>query len=430
MKYWLIGALSLSLTACNNTTMESETGAASASVSAPNKAYSQADYTYLAISQPDTMSAASKRALARNYHKNEQWFGEFRHETLFGDFAFDPNVSRRDPSKVLKVDNVFYTWYTRTTGEAVGFGTGDPNAKVFPWDQAEIWYATSKDGYHWQEKGRALGTGDVGQFDDRSVFTPEVLAHQGMFYLVYQAIKAPYLNRTKNTVAMAYSSSPDGPWRKLDAPILTASDTGEWAGTQDNRFLVKSQGDFDSHKVHDPTLLFYRDKFYLYYKGERMGERKTAGGREIRWGVAIADNPQGPYIKSAFNPITHSGHELCVWQYQDGIAIVSSHDGPEKQTIQYAPDGINFEIMSYLPSVPSAIGLVESLDKNAYPTAGLEWGLYHEYVIPPGKTWMSGINHIKRFSFNAPNRVSMQGDSIGNTPQNNSGEFINKQSDH
>ncbi|MBN25521.1 MAG: glycosyl hydrolase [Alteromonadaceae bacterium] len=399
MKYLLLGASALILTACNSASISPSKRSDPSSLAAPSHAYSQADYDYLAISDPEKMSAASKRALARNYHKNEEWFGEFRHETLFGDFAFDEDVSRRDPSKVLKINGVFYTWYTRTTGETKGFGTGDPDAKVFPWDHAEIWYATSKDGYHWQEKGRAVGPGQAGQFDDRSVFTPEVLAHKGTYYLVYQAIKAPYLNRTKNTVAMAYSSSPEGPWRKLDAPILTASDTGEWAGTQDNHFLVKSQGDFDSHKVHDPTLLFYRNKFYLYYKGERMGERKTAGGREIRWGVAIADNPQGPYIKSDFNPITHSGHELCVWQYQDGIAIVSSHDGPEKQTIQFAPDGINFEIMAYLPTVPSAMGLVESLDKNAHPTAGLEWGLYHEYVIPAGKTWMSGGNQIKRFSF-------------------------------
>lgn len=362
---------------------------------------------YLAITNPQKMSSASKRALERGYHLNDQWFGKFYTKSLTGDLKLEEGVSRRDPSKVILVDGIYYTWYTKAYGEAVGFGTGDPAAKVFPWDLSEIWYASSKDGWHWHEIGIAVGMGESGRFDDRSVFTPEVLAHKGKYYLVYQAIKAPYLNRTKNTVAMAIANSPHGPWVKLAEPILEASNTGEWLGKEDNRFKVKSQGDFDSHKVHDPTLLFYNDKFFLYYKGERKGEKITAGGREIRWGVAIADKVEGPYIKSDYNPITHSGHELCVWQYKEGIAIVSSHDGPEKQTIQFAEDGINFEIMSYIAEVPSAMGLVESLDRNSHPTAGLAWGLYHEYHVPEGKTWYSGTNYIGRFSFK-PNFQSLE----------------------
>lgn len=376
--------------------------------------YSAEALDYLAITDPDKMSSASKRALERGYHLNQEWYGRFYTKKITGDLGLEDGVVRRDPSKVLLIDGLYFTWYTKTYGEAVGFGTGDPDAKVFPWDLSEIWYATSKDGWHWSEQGKAVGMGNRGDFDDRSVFTPEVLAHDGKFYLVYQAIKAPYLNRTKNTVAMAIAESPHGPWKKLPEPILTASNTGEWLGNEDNRFKVKSQGEFDSHKVHDPTLLFYRNKFYLYYKGERMGEKMTSGGREIRWGVAIANNVEGPYVKSEYNPITQSGHELCVWQYKDGVAIISSHDGPEKRTMQFAKDGINFEIMSYLEDVPAAIGLVESLDKDRYPTAALEWGLYHEYHVPEGKTWLSGTNYIGRFSFSSSYK---------------SAEFINKKDD-
>ncbi len=35
------------------------------------------------------------------------------------------------------------------------------------------------------------------------------------------------------------------------------------------------KGDFDGHKVHDPCILPYRGKYYLYYKGEQMGEEIT-----------------------------------------------------------------------------------------------------------------------------------------------------------
>jgi len=74
-----------------------------------------------------------------------------------------------------------------------------------------------------------------------------------------------------------------------------------------------------------------------------MGEEITFGGRQIRHGVAIADDPLGPYIKSPYNPISNSGHEICVWPYQGGIASLITTDGPEKNTIQWAADGINFE---------------------------------------------------------------------------------------
>ncbi|WP_298531025.1 glycosyl hydrolase [uncultured Algibacter sp.] len=361
--------------------------------------YTQEDYDFLAIGNPEKMSSASKRALRNNYHKNEEWFGTFRNHELKGDVGYEKGVIRRDPTMVIQVNDLYYTWYSKSVGKTYGFGTGDPEKKVFPWDKTEIWFATSKDGWVWKEQGVAVTFGPKGEYDDRSVFTPEILAHEGKYYLVYQCIQFPYLNRSFNTVGMSIADSPNGPWKRLATPILEASKDGEWLGEEDSRFAVKSQGSFDSQKVHDPTLLYYKDKFYLYYKGERMGERNTAGGREIRWGVAIADNITGPYVKSEYNPITHSGHELCVWKYMDGIAMVSSADGPERQTIQYAPDGINFEIMSYVNQVPSAMGLVTTLDNDKHPTEALSWGLQHLSKNYPGKPWWAGDQYLARFSF-------------------------------
>lgn len=362
--------------------------------------YSQETLNYLGIKDTEHLSAASKRALERGYDKNAEWFGHFQVENLTGDFAYEPGVIRRDPSKVLKINGRYYTWYTKSIGPGHGFETGDPNKKVFPWDKSEIWYASSADGYDWKEEGIAVGMGATGSYDDRSVFTPEVLAHGGQYYLVYQTVKAPYLLRTYNQIGMAVADNPSGPWTKLDKPILSpSSETGEWKGDKDDRFAVVSQGEWDSHKVHDPTLISYKNKFYLYYKGERKGEKMTMGGREIRWGVAIADNIEGPYIKSKYNPITHSGHELAIWHYDGGIAMVSGHDGPEKETIQWAKDGINFEIMAVVNDVPPALGLVQSLDSEKHPTEALKWGLAHTYKAKPGKTWLESDNHITRFTF-------------------------------
>lgn len=242
---------------------------------------------------------------------------------------------------------------------------------------------------YWKEEGAAITAGKAGNYDDRAVFTPEVLAHEGKYYLVYQTVKSPYTNRQFEEIALAYSDSPFGPWTKTDEPILSPSKDGEWLGDEDNRFYVKSKGSFDSHKVHDPCLMYFNKKFYLYYKGECMGEKMNMGGREIKHGVAIADNVLGPYVKSEYNPISNSGHEVAVWEQNGGMASLITTDGPEKNTIQWAADGINFEIMSHIKGAPEALGILRTTEKLDDP--GLQQGLCHKYDA----TW--NWNYICRY---------------------------------
>lgn len=338
------------------------------------------------------LSSASQRAL--NYTQGPEWFCQFKVSDLKGDFQYEEGVIRRDPSAVIKISDTYYVWYTKGEGETVGFGSGDSSKKVFPWDLTEVWYATSKDGWNWKEKGLAIGRSPAGSYDDRAVFTPEIFAHEGRYYLVYQVVKAPYVVRVKNSIGMAISESANGPWKKLPEPILRPADNGKWLGNEDNRFKVIAKGDFDSHKVHDPCLIYYKGKFYLYYKGEQMGEEMNFGGREIKWGVAIADKPEGPYVKSEYNPVTNSGHEVCVWPYKGGIAALLTTDGPEKNTIQYAPDGINFEIVAVLKGAPEALGVYRSEDPDKSPLEGIRWGLCHVYK--------DGWQYIRRFETYRP----------------------------
>jgi hypothetical protein len=322
------------------------------------------------------LSAASLRAL--NYNKGPEWFCDFNIKPTTGNLGkIEPGVVRRDPSAIIQVGGLYHVWYSRSTGPSFGFGSGDPNAKTFPWDYCDISHGVSRDGVAWNEVGIAVRRGAAGAYDDRSVFTPEVLAHDGKFYLVYQVVKSPYVRRSFEHAAIAVADSPDGPWRKSPAPILEATADGEWLGEEDNRFLVKRKGSFDSHKVHDPCLVPYRGKFYLYYKGETMGEEMNFGGREIKWGVAITARPEGPYRRSELNPVTNSGHEVCVWPYRGGVAALLTTDGPEKNTLQWAPDGLNFEIMAVIKHTPEALGLFRTPDHEKGPLEGLRWGLSH-----------------------------------------------------
>ncbi|WP_194766250.1 carbohydrate-binding protein [Tamlana sp. I1] len=331
-----------------------------------------------------------------NVPNDTDWNVTFTETNLTGDFAPNATYTRRDPSAAIQHNGLYYVWYTYKLSEtSTYFGTNNVNDNVFPWDYCDIYYATSPDGYQWSEQGVAVARGASGNFDDRSVFTPEIFEHENKFYLIYQAVKHPYIQRVKNTVAMAVADSPNGPWTKLDAPILRPTDNGIWATNSTSRFDVVEKGDFDSQKVHDPCLMFYNNKFYLYYKGERMGEEKYCGEREIRWGVAIADNPTGPYVKSEYNPITTSGHEVSVWNYDDGIAIIQKLDGPERGSVQFAPDGLNFEMKGTATHVPDALGIFRANSAGSKPTSGVTWGLAHQLKwdgqVDGG--WM----HLKRF---------------------------------
>jgi hypothetical protein len=342
----------------------------------------------LAAQAKKPLSAASRRALA--YTKGPEWFCTFRQEPVQGDLVYNEGVHRRDPSAVLLIDGLYHVWYTKSSGPSAGFDNGDHNKKV--------WHATSPDARTWKEQGLAVGRGPAGAFDDRSVFTPEVLAHNGRYYLVYQVVQYPYRRRSLEHVALAHADSPNGPWTKLPKPILSPSNDGEWLGTDDNRFLVKSRGSFDSHKTHDPCLVVRNGKFWLYYKGEIMGESMTYGGREIAWGVAVAEKIEGPYAKSPYNPVTNSGHEVAVWPYKGGVAALLTTDGVEKDTIQYAPDGVNFEIMAHIKNPPQALGLFRTPDPDKGPLEGLRWGLCHAF----GR---GGWGFIQRYEVDERNKM-------------------------
>jgi hypothetical protein len=128
--------------------------------------------------------------------------------------------------------------------------------------------------------------------------------------------------------------------------------------------------------------LIYKGKIYLYYKGSPG--QKRGGDNIIRaQGVAIANHPVGPFEKSPLNPVLNSGHETCLWPYRTGIAAMVSLDGPEKNTVQYAPDGVNFQMMSLLQVPPIAPGpFVPDAFADNGDGRGITWGLCH--INPDG----------------------------------------------
>jgi len=331
-------------------------------------------------------SAAMKRYQTIWQNKNpydNEFYSSFAYSELKG-LPMEEGVSRRDASQIIKVADSYYVYYTKVTmpnkQPPVGYQKADINTPANTWDMADIYYATSKDSIHWQEQGIAVPRGPKGEFDDRSVFTPGVLAWQGKYYLYYQAVKFPYNQRSKNVIGMSWSNSPAGPWHRHDKPILTTGRSGVWQGEKPNRSKIKEEGDFDSLKVHDPFLLVFNNKIHMYYKAHPMG---LSGKLKLTYpdfsgGLATADSPYGPFIKHPQNPVLNSGHEVVLWPYKSGIAALVTANGPEKNTIQWSPDGVNFEIKAHIVLPPDAAGpYVPDAYTNTKNGQGITWGISH-----------------------------------------------------
>ena len=159
----------------------------------------------------DTISAAMLRHRADD--SQNELYARFRYSPVTG-LGYEAGVNRRDPSTIIKVGDTYYVWYTRSN-----------NAKL-SWANADIWYATSKDGWHWAEQGPAVERGPDGSFDDLSVFTANILLAEGQYYLTYQAERKH--GYEINVIAMAIADSPDGPWEKLPEPLLEPTRDGKW----------------------------------------------------------------------------------------------------------------------------------------------------------------------------------------------------------
>jgi len=276
--------------------------------------------------------------------------------------GFDEAVTRRDPSDVIRVGSTYHVWYTKTAHGHSGY-------------DATIWHARSTDGLSWTEQGEALPRGEAGAWDAASVFTPNILVAKGRYYLFYTAIpEHEVLEETPTAIGVAAADSPAGPWvRCSENPILRVSERPET---------------FDSFRVDDACLIVRGGRYWLYYKGRQQGRSP----RETKMGVAIADEPTGPFIKSFANPVVDSGHEVLVWPHRSGVAALIAPVGPQRNTVQYAPDGIHFSPAGRVKDVPKAPGAFRS-DAFADPRSGegIRWGISMKHRPRP---------HLLRFDCN------------------------------
>jgi hypothetical protein len=260
----------------------------------------------------------------------------------------EKGVMRRDPSDVIKVGDLYYVWYSKGT--------------IGPGYDATVWYATSADGRTWTEKGMALAKGKRGTWEGASVFTPNIMVAEGRYWLFYTGTSRKFGKgfNPDSKIGIAVSDSPEGPWERLATnPALKNSDKPE---------------DFDSHLVDDACLIVREGKYWFYYKGRQLGKSPA----QTQMGLAIAEKPQGPYVRVEDNPVIPGNHEVLVWPQGKGVAAMIGTTGPThiKNTVQYAEDGIHFTKTHNVKSGPWAGGAYRP---DAFTQSGKgdipEWGV-------------------------------------------------------
>ena len=166
------------------------------------------------------MSAAVERmytAYDAPQPQNNELFSQFKYTELKGfDYnGHDGTITRRDPSKILLHKGKYYVWYTHRETPTPPQGAAK-SSDVIPssdWDLADIWYATSEDGFTWEEQGVAIKRPEKPLVGWRSVTTTDILEWKGKFYLYYQGFMETSGKRGDDCpVAVSYANSPDGPW--------------------------------------------------------------------------------------------------------------------------------------------------------------------------------------------------------------------------
>lgn len=171
-------------------------------------------------------------------------------------------------------DEKYYLFYSRWPEE---FGH---DAWV---THSEVAYAVSDHPYgDFVPVGLAL-SGAGGRAWDRDVIhNPTVLEHDGRYYMYYMGNygNGEYWNhRNHQRVGVAVAEEPGGPWIRSERPLIEVT-----------------EGSFDHLLTSNPTVTRGGDgRFYMVYKAVADGIMPKGGA--VVCGTAVADCPEGPFIK-------------------------------------------------------------------------------------------------------------------------------------
>jgi len=210
---------------------------------------------------------------------------------------------------------------------------------------SEVAYAVSQDPLGpYTYKGIALQGSGGDNWDADVIHNPTVIKINGKYYMYYTGNKGNgeyWVHRNNQRIGVAVADVPSGPWKRFDRPVIDIS-PGSW----------------DHLMTSNPTVTqMYDGKVLMVYKGVGNGELPKGGA--VVCGVAIADNPEGPFKKAAgpimVNPENDwSVEDPFIWRGDDRYyALVKDFQGyftgGEKGSVALfeSIDGIDWQVSEH-----------------------------------------------------------------------------------
>jgi len=151
----------------------------------------------------------------------------------------------------------------------------------------------------------------TGFWDGTTCHNPLIKQIDGKYGLFYMG-NANGKTNTKR-IGLATADSLSGPWTRPDKPLLDAGESGAW----------------DDHCTTNPAFIKHPNgQYWLYYKGWNDYDYVNAPDPKIRgnrkYGLAIADKLEGPYVRYSGNPILDFSKKGNNTQLEDAFVWIEN----------------------------------------------------------------------------------------------------------
>ncbi len=273
-----------------------------------------------------------------------------------GDIDFSKMLKPAPLSSKFINDN-FYIW----CGTAVKGDDGNYNLYYSRWPRAnkhgdwvrgsEITHAVSKSIFGpWQFKDVALPPRSANFWDSTTTHNPTVMRFDNKYYLYYtgntgdnQVMGFNWIHRNNQRIGVAVADNPNGPWKRFDKPVI---DIGSDPDAHDAKCIA------------NPSVTKMNNgKYLMVYKAIAGRNKPPAYGPVVHL-TAVADKPEGPFIKqnkpiftSTINPnMPFPAEDPYIWN-QNGTyyAIVKDMRGAftshgQALVLFYSHDGFDWQL--------------------------------------------------------------------------------------
>lgn len=146
----------------------------------------------------------------------------------------------------------------------------------------------------------------AGYFDATTCHNPLIKKVDDRYCLFYMGNSNGKTNTKR--IGLAFADSLNGPWLRPDKPLLEAGLEGAW----------------DDHCTTNPAFLKHPNgQYWLYYKSWNSKDYETSKDPLIKgnrkYGLAIAEKLEGPYIKYEGNPVIDFSNRGNNCQFEDAF---------------------------------------------------------------------------------------------------------------